>query len=37
MLDLAIATYEGLLAEAINPSQAAALRSTLETLRKWVL
>jgi hypothetical protein len=37
MLDLAIATYEGLLAEAINPSQAAALQSTLATLRKWVL
>jgi hypothetical protein len=33
-LDLAIATYEGLLAEATNPEQRAALQETLKALRK---
>src|SRR5438105_10295166 len=33
-LDLAIATYEGLLAEASNPTQRAALQGTLKVLSK---
>lgn len=33
-LDLAIATYESLLNEAVNPAQATALRSTLKALRR---
>ncbi len=36
-LDLAIATYEGLLAESINSAQSAALVETLDKLRKWRL
>lgn len=36
-LDLAIRTYEGLWAEAPNPSQREALEKTLETLRGWKL
>jgi hypothetical protein len=36
-LDLAIATYDGLLAEATHPHQRAALESTLATLRGWKL
>lgn len=35
--DLAIATYEGLLRESVNPAQAAALRTAIDTLRKWKL
>lgn len=35
--DLAIATYESLLAEANNPAQKKALRETIATLRKWKL
>jgi hypothetical protein len=35
--DLAIATYESLLAEANNPAQKKALRETINTLRKWKL
>ena len=34
-LDLAIRTYEGLLAEAQTPTQRRALVQTLETLRGW--
>jgi hypothetical protein len=34
-LDLAIATYDGLLAEATQPSQRAALEATISTLRSW--
>jgi predicted Zn-dependent protease len=34
-LDLAVATYEGLLNEASTPTQKRALESTLETLRSW--
>lgn len=34
-LDLAITTYEGLLAEATAVPQRLALESTLETLRSW--
>lgn len=36
-LDLAIATYEGLLRESVNPTQAAALRGAIDTLRAWKL
>ena len=36
-LDLAIATYEGLLAEAANPMQRRALEETLKVLRGWKL
>ena len=36
-LDLAIATYDGLLAEATQPQQRAALETTLATLRGWRL
>jgi hypothetical protein len=36
-LDLAIATYDGLLEEATHPAQRAALESTLKTLRAWTL
>lgn len=36
-LDLAIRTYEGLLAEAQTPTQRRALEQTLETLRGWRL
>ena len=36
-LQLAIETYEGLWAEAPNPSQREALEKTLETLRGWKL
>jgi hypothetical protein len=36
-LDLAVETYEGLLAEATQPHQRAALESTLTTLRTWKL
>jgi hypothetical protein len=36
-LDLAIATYEGLLAEATQESQRLALQETLTTLRGWSL
>jgi hypothetical protein len=36
-LDLAVATYEGLLAESKNPDQRRALKETLVTLRKWKL
>jgi hypothetical protein len=36
-LDLAVATYESLLAEATNPAQRKALRDTIGTLRKWKL
>ena len=34
-LDLAVATYEGLLAEAANPTQRRALEQTLDVLRGW--
>ena len=34
-LDLAIATYEGLLRESISPTQTRALKETLEKLRTW--
>jgi hypothetical protein len=34
-LDLAIATYEGLLAEATQTAQRMALEQTISTLRKW--
>ena len=33
-LDLAIATYESLLAEALHPEQRVALQETLRTLKK---
>jgi hypothetical protein len=36
-LDLAIATYESLLAEATVPAHRSALETTLATLRKWVV
>ncbi len=36
-LDLAITTYEGLLRESIDPAQAAALKTAIDTLRKWRL
>ena len=36
-LDLATATYEGLLAESTHPAQRAALEATLKTLRGWKL
>jgi hypothetical protein len=36
-LDLAVATYEGLLAESKNPDQRRALKETLAALRKWKL
>lgn len=36
-LDLAIATYDGLLAEATEPAHREALESTLSTLRNWKL
>lgn len=36
-LDLAVATYESLLAEAKNPAQRKTLKTTIETLRKWIL
>ena len=34
-LDLAIATYEGLLKESISPTQTRALQETLQKLRAW--
>jgi len=34
-LDLAMATYQGLLAEATTPTQKRALEHTLDTLRAW--
>ena len=34
-LDLAVRTYEGLLAEAETPTQRRALEQTLETLKGW--
>lgn len=36
-LDLAVATYEGLLRESISPTQTRALQETLEKLRSWKL
>jgi hypothetical protein len=36
-LDLAIATYEGLLGEATEPAQRSALERAIETLRSWRL
>jgi hypothetical protein len=36
-LDLAVATYESLLAEAKEPAHKKTLRETIETLRKWRL
>ncbi|MGH7669400.1 MAG: hypothetical protein ACRENQ_07875 [Gemmatimonadaceae bacterium] len=36
-LDLAIRTYEGLLAESTQPVQRSALESALKTLREWKL
>jgi hypothetical protein len=36
-LDLAVRTYEGLLAEAETPTQRRALEQTLETLKGWKL
>jgi hypothetical protein len=36
-LDLAIRTYEGLLAESTQPAQRSALESALKTLRGWKL
>jgi hypothetical protein len=36
-LDLAVATYEGLLAETKNADQRRALKDTLAALRKWKL
>lgn len=36
-LDLAVATYEALLAESTHPAQRAALETTLKTLRSWTL
>lgn len=36
-LDLAIATYDGLLADATDPAHRAALESALATLRGWSL
>ena len=34
-LDLAVSTYEGLLAEAASPAQKRALEQTLDVLRGW--
>lgn len=34
-LDLAVSTYEGLLAEAATPTQRRALEQTLDVLRSW--
>jgi hypothetical protein len=36
-LDLAVATYESLLADAKNPAQRKTLKDTIETLKKWKL
>jgi hypothetical protein len=36
-LDLAVATYEGLLAEAKNPAQRKQLNETIAVLKKWRL
>jgi len=36
-LDLAIATYEGLLRESTHPAQRTALETTIATLRSWRL
>jgi hypothetical protein len=36
-LDLAVATYESLLAEATNPAQRKTLKDTIGTLKKWRL
>jgi hypothetical protein len=36
-LDLAVATYEGLLGEATEPAQRSALEAAIETLRGWRL
>lgn len=36
-LDLAVVTYESLLAEAKNPAQRKTLKDTIGTLRKWRL
>lgn len=36
-LDLAVATYEGLLAEAATPAERGALERTLSVLRSWKL
>lgn len=36
-LDLAIRTYEGLLAESTQPAQRSALEAALKTLREWKL
>jgi hypothetical protein len=36
-LDLAIATYEGLLAESSHTAQRLALEETIKTLKKWVV
>lgn len=36
-LDLAVATYESLMAESNNPAQRKALKETIATLRKWKL
>lgn len=36
-LDLAVATYESLLAEATNPAQRKTLKDTIATLKKWRL
>jgi len=36
-LDLAVATYQGLLADTKNPAQRKTLQETIETLRKWKL
>jgi hypothetical protein len=36
-LDLAIRTYEGLLAESTQPAQRSALETALKTLREWKL
>lgn len=36
-LDLAVATYESLMAESNNPAQRKALKETIATLKKWRL
>ena len=36
-LDLAVATYESLMAESKNPAQRKALKETVATLKKWKL
>ncbi|HET9424796.1 MAG TPA: hypothetical protein VFO55_05445 [Gemmatimonadaceae bacterium] len=36
-LDLAVATYESLMAESNNPAQRKALKETIATLKKWKL